>query len=241
MTRRYGVGNYGINLYSEAITFSEEATVAAVFSIANLTGNPLFGGRATATGSFTMTSSSNALLGGSALLTADFSAYAEPQYLRQATGEASVSSAFGVSAIGSVSIESVSGAVSGAFSVGALGSVQVSALSATISGVFTISALGSAVISRLSAKMTGAFTLSAGGSAIRNQSATVTAGFVLDATAATIISNLSAMIQGNFDVIMEWDEGKFWRPDVVNTDWVVVPASSDIWVKEPDAAPVWRN
>lgn len=67
------------------------------------------------------------------------------------------------------------------------------------------------------------------------------ANFSISAPPSVVISGIDATVEANFEILMEWDEGKFWRPDDVTTDWVVRSGLSDIWVKEPDVPPVWRN
>lgn len=101
MSKKYGVGEYGINLYSAALVFPGEAVVAAAYFLID-DGDLVAGASAAVSGVFTATATANFAGGGAAQPYAEYTLSAIANPATQQVGEAFVTAFYYLSAAAAI-------------------------------------------------------------------------------------------------------------------------------------------
>lgn len=87
MSKRYGAGPYGVNVYSAAFTADAEGTITGAYA-EFADGDRLAGAIATVSGVFSAYAEARMTYGGRAGVVGEYSLYAEPKFSVQQLGEA---------------------------------------------------------------------------------------------------------------------------------------------------------
>lgn len=147
---------------------------------------------------------------------------------------------YGVNAYSAATVLAGEGTMVGAYAVvNARGSVAVNGV-ATLLAAYVLTT-EARLLAGASATLEGEFSVYAEPRYATQQygEALLTGSFSVIAPPSVVISSHGAQLSASFEIIMEWDEGKFWRPDNVENNWNVVPQSSGPWVKRADLPPIW--